>query len=254
MIVAFFARLTLILVLSAMNFSAAHANRLHIAVATNFLTTMQQLAEAYAAESGHDVQVSSGSTGKLYAQILHGAPFDLFASADQDRPARLVEQGLARKDTLKTYATGRLMLWSGSEDAELIALEDLSDQAFQHLAIANPALAPYGHAAKQTLQNLELWSDVQDRLVMAENVGQAYSLVASGNAEYGLVAYSQWIQRPQGSYRLVPAFLHDPVRQDVVMLNRTTEPDVARDFLEFLGKDEARQMILEAGYQTEPVR
>lgn len=225
----------------------AHAEVITVAAATNFAEPLAALGELFRRESGHRLVVSSGSSGQLYAQISHGAPYDIFLSADAERPERLEEEGKAVPGTRFTYALGILVLWrpSGSlTDGEAALRED----AFLHLALANPRLAPYGLAARQTLEALGLWEPLQPRLVLGENVGQAYSLVATGNAPLGLIALSQ-IQHPgrqvRGGVWEVPEELHEPVVQDAVLLK---DQPAAREFLDFLRSPRARQVIEAHGY------
>ena len=226
-----------------------------IAVAANFAEIAGALEEAFEGQSPHDVTVTTGSTGKLYAQIVKGAPFDVFLSADRARAARLEDEGHAVAGSRFTYAVGRLTLWSAHEDR----ISDngpavLGEDDFRALAIANPELAPYGLAARQTLENLGLLDAVSDRIVMGENIGQAFSMVATGNAELGFIALS-YVMSPRnetpGSWWAVPADLHDPIRQDAVLTARGAENAAARAFLDFLKSDEAGELIERYGYAIE---
>ncbi len=227
--------------------TSAAAERVRVAVASNFVTTAETLAEHFAEGSEHEVALSPGSTGKHYAQIRHGAPYDIFLAADRERPERLENEGLAANGSRFTYAVGRLVLWSRQE-----ALVDpegrvLAGDGFRHLAIANPDLAPYGSAARTALTRLGYWDQLSTRLVRGENVGQALQFVASGNAEIGLVARAQlrqWGDRGGSSWP-VPADLHPPIEQQVVLLSDSSG---ARAFLDYLRTDEARQIIHDAGY------
>lgn len=219
------------------------AAELTVAVATNFYTTAELLAAAYTQESGTAITLISGSTGKLYAQIINGAPIDLFLAADAERPQRLEQQGLARGVAF-TYALGRLVLWSS--DATLLAADrPLPDPAqIRHLAIANPQLAPYGRAAIETLTHLGVLAAWQPQLVRGENIGQTYQFVASGNAQLGFIARSQW-QPGSGSHWLVPAEAHAPIVQQAVALS---DAPAAQDFAAWLQSAAARQLIQAAGY------
>jgi molybdate transport system substrate-binding protein len=226
-----------------------------IAVAANFLEVVERLEGSFERESGHSVTLVGGSTGKLYAQIANGAPFDVFLAADQERPERLEREGLAVAGSRFTYAVGRLVLWSrepgrlGSDGAAT-----LKKGEFRMLAIANPALAPYGAAAQETLEALGLWEHLQGRIVMGETIGQAHALVASGNAELGFVALSS-VLSPQneskGSRWDVPSHLHAPIRQDAVLLARAAGNSAARGFLDFLRTDQAKGVIESYGYGLE---
>ena len=226
----------------------ARADEVRIAVATNFSGTMDALVGAFEAKSDHTILVSSGSTGSHYAQIKNGAPFDAFFSADAERPKLLESEGIGVAGSRFLYAVGRLALWSPRAgyvdgDGAVIATGD-----YRHLAIANPELAPYGAAARQVLRARGLWDTVQPRLVQGQDIGQAYSFVATANAELGFVALAQ-IKRPgtdpDGSDWLVPESLHEPIEQQAVLLRDTPG---ARAFVEFVKTEEARAIIRNYGY------
>ena len=226
-----------------------------VAVAANFSEVAEQLEALYEQDSGHRLTLVTGSTGKLYAQIGNGAPFDVFLAADQARPERLEGEGLAVAGSRFTYATGRLTLWSpepgriGSDGAAT-----LRQGNFRLLAIANPDLAPYGAAAQQTLKNLGLWESLKGRLVMGQTIGQAHAQVASGNAELGFVALSYVISprnESPGSRWDVPADLYTPIHQDGVLLKRGASNPAARGFLGFLRSEKARILIEAYGYAVE---
>ncbi len=232
---------------------AAETNAV-IAVATNFLSTADSLKSDFHQRSNYRISLVSGSSGKLYAQIRYGAPFDVFLSADQARPQQLVNNALASKDAQFTYAIGRLVLWSPNPpDTELArsqALRLLFDS--NRIAHANEALAPYGSATVETLKVLNLYEDLQERLVRGENVGQAYSLVSSGNADIGFIALAQHLQQHnKGSSWLVDETLHTPIRQDAVLLNRGADNAAAQAFVAYLRSDSAQEIIRTAGYRSE---
>jgi molybdate transport system substrate-binding protein len=226
--------LALLLMLAAL---PLRAERALVAVAANFLAPAEVLAAHYTADTGHRIELASGATGQHYAQILHGAPYDLFLSADADRPERLEAQGLASGRV--TYALGRLAL-VGAE-----SLQTLPEA--RYIAIANPDLAPYGRAAREVLQNAGLWDTLEPRIVQGQNVGQAFGMVASGNAQAGLVALSQ-AQGLGAPFWPVPADLHAPIRQDAVLLPRGQTNPAAVGFVDFLTSDAARALIETAGY------
>lgn len=230
----------------------ALADEVVIAVASNFASIAEALADRFEAESDHAVTLVAGSTGKLYAQIVRGAPFDVFLAADSLRPGRLVSEGRAVEGSRRVYALGRLRLWSGEMDGvAALGPERLSRGEFRHLAIANPALAPYGVAAHQVLQTLALEERLDGRLVFGENIGQTYALVASGNAELGLVAASQLVAAGASSAGwLVPRSHHAPIRQEGVLLSRAEDLEAAQAFLSFLASDDARRLIEAAGYEV----
>ncbi len=206
-----------------------------VAVAANFSKTAEQLLRAFTAETGYKITLSSGSTGQLYGQIMNGAPYDAFLAADQARPALLAQAGLSLRRT--TYARGLLALLQTEGTASEASLHG----NFNHLAIANPALAPFGLAAKQALQAMGLWEELRARIVMGQNVGQAYALVASGNAELGLVAQSY----AQEGFWAVPEGHYAPILQDAVLLR---ENAAAAAFVEYLGAEQAQAAIRAAGY------
>ena len=221
-----------------------------MAAAANFAQPLASLQAAFG-EGAHRINVVLGSTGKLYAQIVHGAPFDVFLAADRKRPCRLAASGLAIAASQRTYALGRLALWSATAQGANVS-QRLRAGDYRHLAIANPRLAPYGVAAVQTLKAMGLFNaNAASRLVMAENVGQAQALVATGAAELGFVALSHIMQADAaGSRWAVPTHLHEPIRQDAVLLRRGRDNRAARAFLAFLTSEAARRIIASAGYGT----
>lgn len=225
---------------------AANADEIVVAVASNFTTTLEQIAQQFEAGTGHEVTIVSGATGRHYAQITNGAPYDMFLAADAETPARLAEEGRTQGEPV-TYAQGRLALWS--HDAGVVDEEGavLRSGTFRSLAIANPRLAPYGQAAVEVLQDLGLYDDLESRLVMGENIAQTFQFVDTGNAQLGFVAYSQVLtSRQEGSWWLVPSTRHSPLTQDAVLL---TDNPVAREFLQFITQEEAVAFILESGYE-----
>ncbi len=223
-----------------------------VAVATNFSTVLHELAPQFELATGHRMTISSGSTGKLYAQIVNGAPFDVFLAADEARPMLLEESGLGVRDTRFTYATGRLALLAGADGVLGDDLRSTLEQSrIRKFAIANPRLAPYGAAAQEVLQALGAWDRLAPRLVLGENVGQAYTLVATGNADAGLVALSYVLadQQTAGRYLEVPTDLHAPIRQDAILLRHGAASAAARAVVEYLRHDAAaRQRIAALGY------
>lgn len=231
---------------------AARGETALIAVAANFAEVMERIEADFEAQSPHRLRVSIGSTGKLYAQIVQGAPFDALLAADRVHPERLESDGLAVEGTRFTYATGRLVLWSADparipeDGAALLRAGD-----FRRLAMANPELAPYGRAARQALAALGVLEALEERIVLGENVGQAHALVASGNAELGFVALSyvdSARNRVGGSRWLVPDSLYEPIHQDAVLLTRGEDNSAARDLLAYLRRPEVRALIERFGY------
>ena len=226
-----------------------------VAVATNFSEVAQKLAAHFQKETGHKITLTTGSTGKLYAQIVHGAPYDVLLAADHARPKRLEQEGHAIKGSCFTYAQGRLTFWS--PDPERIngnGLGAVPQTAIRNIAMAHPTLAPYGTAAREALQALELWDDLRSKIVMGENIGQAYSLVATGNAEAGFVALS-YVLSPRnkrlGSRWDIPADLHKPIRQSAVLLRHGANNAAAVGYLAFLRGQAAKDIITGFGYEVE---
>lgn len=250
MVVAAGATVVLIGVVLVLNCRRSEEGQVRIAVASNFSDAIEDIAGRFEAKTGHRVTLTFGSTGKHYAQITNGAPFDAFFAADIRHPELLEQEGLIVPGSRFTYAIGKVVLWSpkaGYVDAEGKVLEQAG---FRHLAIANPKLAPYGQAAQEVLQARGILDKLSDRLVLGENIGQAFQFVQSGNAELGFVAYSQ-VKRPgksiEGSWWDVPQSLYTPIEQQAVLLK---DNEVARGFLEFVRSDEALGTIREYGYGT----
>ena len=241
---------TFALLLTGVVLAPVHAEEVTIAVATNFLIPSRALESEFEASSDHQVVLTSGATGQLYAQIVNGAPYDILLAADQDRPRLLAETGLGDPSSVFTYAIGRLALWSG--DPERIgeeSLESLLENEFRWFAIAEPAVAPYGAAAEQALENLGAWQLLESRIVRGQNVAQTFAMIETGNAQLGLVALSQaLVYESAASYRVVPRELYSPIRQDVILLQRAAENSAAHAFLEFLKTPEAAQIIQRYGY------
>ncbi len=225
------------------------------AVAANFTATMEKLVPLFEQRTGHTVRASYGSTGKLYAQIRHGAPFDVFLAADQARPERLEREGDGVAGTRFTYAGGRLVLWS-REDNRLSDPESfLTSASGPRIAIGNPKTAPYGIAAMEVFDHLELLETVRPRLVSGDSIAQTFQFVATGNAGAGFVALAQvraWNQTG-GSAWLVPESLHSPITQQAQLLKRGKNNAAAAAFLAFLKSKEVRAIIEKDGYDTEPM-
>jgi molybdate transport system substrate-binding protein len=214
---------------------------IHLATASNFRTTAKTLISKFEKETTHKVLLSGGSTGKLYAQIINGAPFDLFLSADKERPRLLEEQGKAILKSRFTYALGTLALWS----PKVKDVRNLLNSDIPHLALANPKLAPYGMAGRQTLEKLKLWKKLESRLVYGENISQTFNFVFSGAAPTGFVSLAQALEYG-GHYWTVPASYHLPIEQQAIQLKNN---DTAKEFMIFLKSKAARDIILKAGYR-----
>ncbi|WP_461382653.1 molybdate ABC transporter substrate-binding protein [Devosia indica] len=222
----------------------AGAETVNVAVAANFTSVAEQLAAVFKAESGHEVVLSFGATGQLYAQISQAAPFDVFLAADTARPERAIAEGLAVAGSFFIYAEGRLALYAPGLDAEKTLLAD----TFSRIAIAEPDAAPYGQAAIETLQALGLYDAIAAKLVTGANISQTLQFVDSGNAELGFVAASQVLGKD--SVWLVPADLHQPIAQGAVLLSYGADNAAALAFLDFLRRDAAVAVIEAAGYSV----
>jgi len=233
---------------------AVEADELRVAVASNFRPAMTALAARFEESSQHQIVVIHGSTGKHYAQIVNGAPFDAFFAADAARPLRLEAEQRIVTGSLFTYAIGKLVLWSPRERLVDPDGQVLQTDSFNHLAIANPELAPYGTAARQVLQALGLWEHLSARLVRGENIGQAFQFVATGNAELGFVARAQ-LAAPghafEGSSWQPPQSLYDPIEQQAVLLQ---DSPAGRAFIGFVQSEQARALIRTYGYDVPDVQ
>jgi molybdate transport system substrate-binding protein len=229
---------------------AAGADTITVAVASNFRVTAEVLSAQFASETGHEVRISSGSTGKLHAQLLHGAPYDVFLAADAQSPKLIEMSELGVSGSRFTYALGYLVLWSAVEQRAdcSSALDDLADA---HLAIANPKTAPYGRAAKEYLVNAGYWQQVSAQLVYGENVAQALHFAATANARYALIAKAQAIdpKLPAGGCSwTIPTDSYAPIEQQVVLLRRAEDNPAAIEYLQFLQSPQARDTIRQLGY------
>jgi len=226
----------------------ALAGETQVAVAANFTEPARQIAAAFKAATGHTAVLSFGSSGQIYAQLAHGAPYEVFLSADADRPAAAEREGLGVPGTRFTYAVGRLVLFSKTPGLVDPAGAVLARGRFDKLAIADPAAAPYGSAAIQTLKKLGLYDRVKPRIVQGASIGQAYQFVQSGAAELGFVALSQVIEEPGGSRWLVPTADHAPIEQQAILLYAGDRSPAARAFLKFLRSPAALAIIKRYGY------
>ncbi|MBL8434701.1 MAG: molybdate ABC transporter substrate-binding protein [Zoogloea sp.] len=241
-----------LLICSLLLSQSASAEEVQLAVAANFTAPMQKIAAEFEKDSGHKARLMFGATGKFYAQISNGAPFEVFLSADDETPARLEKDGLAVAGSRFTYATGRLVLWSAREGYVDDKGDVLKKGNFRHLSIASPKTAPYGAAAVQTLNKLGLLPALEPRFVQGENIAQTHSFIVSGNAELGFIALSQVFRDGRlasGSAWIVPANLHEPIRQDAVLLAKGQSNPAAAALLKYLKGDKARSIIKSFGYE-----
>ncbi len=237
---------------AALAVSSAFADDVQVAVAANFTAPIQALAADFEKDTGHKLVASYGATGQFYTQIKNGAPFEVFLAADDTTPAKLESEGETVKGSRFTYAIGSLALWSAKEGYVDDKGEVLKKNAFAHLAIANPKAAPYGLAATQVLEKLGLTDAVKPKIVEGQNITQALQFVSTGNAELGFVALSQVYKDGKltsGSAWLVPASLHEPIKQDAVILNKGKDNAAANALVEYLKGAKAAAVIKSFGYQ-----
>lgn len=241
----------LIALLSTLAIGQVLADEVQVAVAANFTAPIDEIGKAFNKATGHQLKVSTGASGKFYAQIKNGAPFQVFLSADEEKPAQLEKDGLAVQGSRFTYAIGKLVLWSADPAVVDAKGQVLVKNQFNKLAIANPKTAPYGEAAMETLGALKLKSLLEPKMVMGENISQTYQFVATGNAEIGFVALSQVTKDNKitsGSAWVVPEKLYSPIRQDAVLLVNGKDSAAARQLLIFLKGAEATKVIKSYGY------
>ena len=231
--------------------TSAVAGEVKVAVAANFIEPMKEIAANFEKTGDYKVVLSSGSTGKFYAQIKNGAPFDMLLAADDETPAKLEEEGLSVKGHKFTYAIGKLALWSAQDNFVDNEGNVLKTQKFEHLAVASPKLAPYGLAAYETMTKLGLLETLTPKFVQGENIGQTYQFVVSGNAELGFVALSQIFKDGKlksGSAWIVPSDLYNAIKQDAVLLNTGKDNATAKALMEYLKSDEAHKVMSAYGY------
>lgn len=230
-------------------FDAVQAETLTVAVASNFAPTAEQIAADFTAQTGHEIRFSTGSTGKLHTQVLHGAPYDIFLAADSQSPRMLEESGEGVKGTRLTYARGVLVLWSVAEQASCSFHFD--DLGHARLAIANPTTAPYGRAAKEFLELTGSWQRISAQVVYGENVAQALHFAATSNARYAIIAKSQSLEAklPAATcVRHIPEETYTALKQDAILLQRAADNPVAMQFLQYLQEPATRDTIRRMGY------
>ena len=230
--------------------SQAQADEVSVAVAANFTAPMQKIAIEFEKDTGHKVAASFGATGKFYAQIKNGAPFEVLLTADEETPARLIKENAAVAGSQFTYAIGKLVLWSAKPAIVDGAGAVLKNGGFDHLAIANPKLAPYGAAAVEVMKGLGVYDAVQPKIVTGESIAQAHQFISTGNALLGFVALSQVLKdgKIEGSTWIVPAKLYAAIRQDAVILEKGKGKPAAAALLKYLKSDKARVVIQSFGY------
>lgn len=240
-------------ILSSLLFSfTAHAAEVKVAVAANFAQPMKEIAVEFEKDTGHKLNLTQGATGKFYAQISNGAPFEVFFSADDETPGRLVKEGKAVAGSQFTYAIGRLALWSPDANFVEQGGDVLKTDKFKFIAIANAKVAPYGRAAVQTMQKLGVLMKIEPRVVQGESISQTFQFVTSGNAQLGFVALSQVWENGKlksGSAWIVPEAMHEQLKQDVVLLNAGKDSQAAVALMDYLKSDKARKFIERYGYK-----
>ena len=229
-----------------------HAAEVKVAVAANFAKTLEDITVQFEKDTGHKVLATPGATGKFYAQIINGAPFEVLISADDETPRKLAKEAKAIAETQFTYAIGTLALWS--PDTNLVDQGGgvLKTDKFKFLAIANAKVAPYGQAAVQTMLKLGVLTKIEPRVVQGENIAQTYQFVTSGNAQLGFVALSQITENGKvksGSAWSVPQEFHDQIKQDAILLNNGKDSIAAKALLDYLKSDKAKKIIVSYGYK-----
>ena len=247
-----FAPTCLASLLAVFAFGSAQADEVQVAVAANFTAPIQAIAADFEKDTGHKLVTSFGATGQFYTQIKNGAPFEVFLSADDSTPKKLEAEGDSVKGSRFTYAVGTLALWSAKEGYVDAKGDVLKKNEYQHLSIANPKAAPYGLAATQVLAREGLTDKVKDKIVEGQNISQAYQFVATGNAELGFVALSQIYKDGKitsGSAWIIPASLHDPIKQDAVILNKGKDNPAAKALVDYLKGPKAAAVIKSYGYE-----
>ena len=223
-----------------------------VAVASNFVPAAREIVERFNETTEYRATLSSGSTGKLYAQIINGAPYDVFLSADVARPVLLEQQGQAVPDSRFTYAVGGLLLWARNEQGSAdVCIDAFLEDGSSRIAIANPKIAPYGAAAQEYLEQAGLWDDAVDRLIIGENISQTLQFVSAGGASFGFIAAAQapFLEADACLWE-VPTTLYSPIRQQAVLLDRSRDNEAAGAFMSFLRGD-GQAIVLDQGYTSE---
>lgn len=229
------------------------ADTVSVAVAANFTAPMQKITAAFQQKTGHRVTLAFGSTGRFYAQIKNGAPFEVLLAADDETPAKLEQEGLSIKGSRFTYAVGQLVLWSPQADMVDAQGQVLKTGRFNKIALADPKLAPYGLAALETMTGLGVLASLRPQWVLGENIAQTYQFVSTGNAQLGFVALSQVLtdgRIAQGSAWVIPEQLHTPIRQDALLLRQGQAKPAALALLHYLQSEKARNIIRASGYKA----
>jgi len=248
-----FLRILLALLSLGLHALGTHAAEVSVAVAANFTAPMKIIAQDFERDTGHKATLVVGATGQFYAQMKNGAPFEVFLAADDETPARIENEGLGVAGTRFTYATGRLVLWSRKDGLVDDRGDILKGGSFDRIAIANPRLAPYGAAAMEVVERMGLRSTITPKLVEGSHISQTFQFVSSGNATIGFVALSQVFEAGrirEGSGWIVPSNLHQPIRQDAVLLTKGKGNPAAHALMRYLRSDNAKAVIRSFGYES----
>lgn len=246
---------TLALAVGVLSASMAYAETAKIAVAANFTKTIEEIGKVFEKETGHQVKFSFGPTGKLYAQIKNGAPFDAFFGADERRPKKTIDDGIGIANSYFVYAQGQIVLYSAKLPVKNSPIEVLKAKKYNHLAVANPKTAPYGERAVAFLKKEGLYQDVKSKIVNGESIAHAFQYVVTGNAEIGFVAMSQVVdpQSPvykKGQYWVVPQSDYKPINQGALLTKRGEKNAAAKAFMEFIKTPKAIEIIKRYGYNV----
>ncbi len=238
------------------------AETLHIAVASNFVPTIKKIIDRFQQQSRHRIRLSFASSGKLYTQIIHGAPYDIFFSADREKIKQLKKANLVQAGSQKVYARGRLVFWTENTVPDTkFDIKEYILSSNDKIVIANPALAPYGLAASEVLRYYNLWQKLQSRLVKVESVAQAYYLLANKSIRHGFIAYSQYLQscalekvsKMCQAMWIVPENTYQAIEQTAIIIKNSGKKKLARAFLDFFNREEIKKLIKEDGYHTDPM-
>ncbi|MDR4479892.1 MAG: molybdate ABC transporter substrate-binding protein [Nitrospira sp.] len=234
-------------------FSAAQAEEVVVAAASDLNFAMKELSAEYEKQSGHHVKLSLGSSGNFYAQLQQGAPFDLYFSADIGYPKKLEEAGLTVPGTLYRYAVGRIVLWAPKTSPLEVSrgLTVLREATIRKIAIANPKHAPYGRAAVAAMEQVQVYAEVKQRLVLGENISQAAQFIESGACDVGIIALSLAMapaMKRAGTYWEIPADLHPPLEQGAIIMKQSKNQEIARQFLEFMKGAQGQEIMTRYGF------
>ncbi len=228
------------------------ADTIQVAVASNFIATMKELIAKFEINSEHKIKLSTGSSGKIFAQIAQGAPYDVFFSADQSKPEKLATLGFGINESRFTYAKGKLVLWSNKDDYE-VSKSVLLAGNYKKIALANPRLAPYGMAAKDVINHFNITNKTKNKLIQGENISQVYQFIETKNVDLGFVALSQ-MKSSQNSgkqnYWLIPQHIYTPIKQDLIVLRRTKKMSIVNEFVTFIKSQEGKDIIKHYGYDV----